>query len=80
MDTELPQEEPVIEPIDASLRIIYRTPTGGVAVVVPVVDCGLTIEKIASRSVPEGAEWKIVDVSAIPTDRSFRNAWEYFSE
>ena len=58
-------------------RIIYPTPDGGVAIIVPAPECGLTIEEIAARDVPAGVEYKIIDVSDIPTDRTFRNAWEY---
>ena len=57
-------------------RIIYPTNEGGVAVIVPA-DCGLTIEEIAAKDVPAGKPYKIVDVSDIPSDRTFRNAWEY---
>ena len=57
-------------------RIIYKTDEGGVAVIVPA-DCGLTIEEIAAKDVPAGKPYKIVDVSEIPSDRTFRNAWEY---
>ena len=46
------------------------------AVIVPA-DCGLTIDEIAAKDVPEGKPFKIVDVSDSPTDRTFRNAWEY---
>ena len=58
-------------------RIIYLTDNGGVAVIVPAVECGLTIEEIAAKDVPTGKPYKIVDVSDIPTDRTFRDAWEY---
>jgi hypothetical protein len=58
-------------------RIIYPTDDGGVAIIIPAVDCGLTIEQIAAKDVPTGKTYKIVDVSDIPTDRTFRNAWEY---
>ena len=57
-------------------RIIYPTDDGGVAVIIPA-DCGLTIEQIAAKDVPAGKPYKIVDVSDIPSDRTFRNAWEY---
>jgi hypothetical protein len=57
-------------------RIIYPTDDGGVAVIIPA-DCGLTIEQIAAKDIPEGKPYKIVDVADIPTDRTFRNAWEY---
>lgn len=57
-------------------RIIYPTDEGGVAVIIPA-DCGLTIEEIAAKDVPQGKPYKIVDVTDIPTDRTFRDAWEY---
>ena len=58
-------------------RIIYQTDEGGVAVIVPAPECGLTIEEIAAKDVPEGKPFKIVDVADIPSDRTFRGAWEY---
>jgi hypothetical protein len=58
-------------------RIIYPTDDGGVAVIVPAAECGLTIEAIAAKDVPEGKPFKIVDVSDIPDDRTFRAAWEF---
>lgn len=58
-------------------RIIYPTDEGGVAVLIPAPECGLTIEEIAAKDVPEGKPFKIVDASDIPTDRTFRNAWEF---
>ena len=57
-------------------RIIYPTDDGGVAIIIPS-DCGLTIEQIAAKDVPTGKPYKIVNVSDIPTDRTFRDAWEY---
>jgi hypothetical protein len=58
-------------------RIIYPNDEGGVSVIVPAPECGLTIEEIAAKDVPAGKPYKIVDVSEIPSDRTFRNAWEY---
>jgi hypothetical protein len=57
-------------------RIIYPTDYG-VAVVIPAPDSGLTIEEIAAKDVPAGVPYKIVDMSDIPTDHTFRSAWEY---
>jgi hypothetical protein len=57
-------------------RIIYPT-DDGVAVIIPATECGLTIEEIAAKDVPAGKPYQIVDVSEIPSDRTFRNAWEY---
>lgn len=58
-------------------RIIYPTEDGGVAVIVPAPDCGLTIEEIARKDVPLGKPFKIIDAADVPSDRTFRNAWEY---
>ena len=58
-------------------RIIYPTDDGGVAVIVPAAECGLTIQQIAEKDVPAGKPFKIVDVSDIPEDRTFRAAWEW---
>jgi hypothetical protein len=60
-------------------RIIYPTDDGGVAVVVPAPEYleTHTIEELAAKDVPAGKPYKIVDVSEIPSDRTFRNAWEY---
>lgn len=32
---------------------------------------------VAAKDVPEGKPYQIVDVADIPTDRTFRDAWEY---
>jgi hypothetical protein len=58
-------------------RIIYPTDEGGVAVIIPAAECGLSIEDIAAKDVPAGKPFKIVDVSDIPEDRTFRAAWEF---
>lgn len=58
-------------------RIIYPTDNGGVAVIVPAPNSGLSLEEIAAKDVPNGKPFKIVDVADIPQDRTFRNAWEY---
>lgn len=58
-------------------RIIYPTDEGGVAIVVPAPECGLTIEEIAAKDVPAGKPFKIINTSDVPIDRTFRDAWEY---
>lgn len=58
-------------------RIIYPADDGGVAVIIPAPDCGLTIEEIAAKDVPQSKPWRIVDVADIPEDRTFRDAWEW---
>ena len=53
-------------------RIIYSAPDGGVAIIIPagaIEDC--------IKDVPPNTPYKIVDVSDIPVDRTFRDAWEW---
>ena len=58
-------------------RIIYKTADGGVAVIVPAPECGLTIEEIAAKDVPQGKPFQIIDAADQPSDRLFRNAWSW---
>lgn len=55
-------------------RILYPTPEGGVAVIIPSGD--LSIEEVAQKDVPSGVPYLIVSKEDIPQDRVFRNAWE----
>ena len=59
-------------------RIIYKTDEGGVAVIIPTENALAehTIQEIAEKDVPAGKPYKIVSVDDIPSDRTFRNAWE----
>jgi hypothetical protein len=57
-------------------RIVYKNDDGTISIIVPA-ECGLTIEEIADKDVPAGKEHWIVDASEIPSDRTFRNAWEW---
>jgi len=63
--------------MNSNKRILYQTEEGGVAVIVPSDNSSLTVEEIAVKDVPSGRPYKIVDVSEVPSDRTFRNAWEY---
>jgi len=51
-------------------RIIYKTDEGGVAVIIPTVSV-----ELAMKDIPDGVQYKIVDVADIPSDRTFRDAW-----
>ena len=59
-----------------SQKIIYPTESG-VSVIVPSPNWKGTIEELAAKDVPANTPYKIVDGSEIPSDRTFRNAWEY---
>jgi hypothetical protein len=54
--------------------IIYPSDDGGVAIIIPTGD--IEIAEVARKDVPAGVAYKIVDVADIPSDRTFRNAWE----
>ena len=60
-------------------RIIYKQEDGGVAVLVPSPEYlqDHTMEDLAAKDVPADTAFKIVDTDTVPTDRTFRNAWEY---
>jgi len=60
-------------------RIIYKNPDNTVSIIVPSAEYleTHTIEELALKDVPANTPYKIVDVSEIPSDRTFRNAWEY---
>ena len=55
-------------------KIIYPNETG-IAVITPTGE--LSLEETALKDVPSGVKYKIIDASDLPTDRDFRNAWEY---
>lgn len=58
-------------------RIIYRSETGGVCVVIPTDEylAEHTIQELAEKDVPAGVPYEIVDASVIPADRTYRDAW-----
>ena len=58
------------------MRIIYKTAENTVSVLVPSPNWTGTMEELAQKDVPTGLKYKIVEDSVIPTDRSFRDAWE----
>jgi len=55
-------------------RIVYQNADGGIAIIIPA-DCGLTVEQIASKDVPTGKPYKIVDATDVPADRQWRDDW-----
>ena len=55
-------------------RIIYTTPEGTLAVVIPAP--GVTLEQVM-KAVPADALHEVVDVADVPSDRTFRSAWQH---
>ena len=58
-------------------RIIYIKDDGSISIISPADNCGLTVEEIQAKDVPAGKTSYIIEKTAVPTDRSFRNAWTY---
>ena len=58
-------------------RIIYKNLDNSISIIVPSQEAlnSMTVEQIAQKDVPTGRPYKIVNVSEIPTNREFRNAW-----
>ena len=59
-------------------RGIYKNPDNSVGIIIPS-DEALAIfglEKILEKYVPTGLPYWIVEDSVIPTDRTYRSAWE----
>jgi len=59
-------------------RIIYKSDEGGVVVLIPTQEAlsQYSIEALALKDVPFGKPFKIVDVEDVPSDRTFREAWQ----
>ena len=60
-------------------RIIYPNDNGGVSILIPTEEylAEHTIEELAAKDVPAGKPFQIIYATDMPTDRTFRNAWEY---
>ena len=58
------------------MKIIY-TQNNQVSVIHPTDEwlANNTIEDLAKKDVPPGVQYKIVEDSDIPTDRTYRDAW-----
>jgi hypothetical protein len=55
--------------------IIYPNDDGGICILTPAPECGLSLQEIAAKDVPAGKPYKIIDAADVPADRTFRNAW-----
>ena len=62
---------------NSDTRFIYENDEGGISIVIPSDNSGLTLDEIKAKDCPSGKTVYTVDKSAVPTDRSFRNAWTY---
>lgn len=56
------------------MKIIFLNDNGGISVIHPTGE--LSIEAVAIKDVPAGKPYLFVEDSAIPVDRSYRDAWK----
>ena len=61
------------------MRIIYKNTDSSVGVLIPTQEAlnFATIEQIAEKDVPKDLPYKIVQDTDIPSDRTYRDAWEW---
>jgi hypothetical protein len=55
-------------------KILFQNDEGGLSVIHPTGK--LPIEDVCRKDVPAGTPYLIVEDDVIPSDRSFRGAWE----
>lgn len=62
--------------------IIYLQDNGTAAVIIPTPEAleQYGIQAIAIKDVPAGKPYKIINTEDVPTDRTFRDAWEVDEE
>jgi len=62
-------------------RIIFKNEDNTVCVLIPTEEAlsFATIEQIAEKDVPFNTPYKVVATTDIPTDRTYRDAWEWDS-
>ena len=60
------------------MRIIFENKDKSIGILIPTQECVdlFGIEAIAKKDVPSELPYWIVDTETIPTDRTFRGAWE----
>ncbi len=56
------------------MKIIFTNAEGGLSIIHPTGE--LPVEDVARKDVPQGVPYKFISAADIPTDRTFRNAWE----
>jgi hypothetical protein len=56
------------------MKILFQNDEGGLSVIHPTGK--LPIEDVCQKDVPAGTPYLIVEDDVIPSDRTFRGAWE----
>lgn len=56
------------------MKIIFPNGSGGIAVIHPTGE--IPLEQVAVKDVPSGVPYLLVEDEDIPSDRTYREAWE----
>lgn len=59
-------------------KIIFKNEDNSIGIITPTAEvlAKYTYKEIAEKDVPAGLPYVIVSADTIPTDRTFRSAWE----
>ena len=58
------------------MKIIYKEKDGQISVITPSAEWQGTMEQLAQDCVPVKLKYLIVEDSEVPSDRTFRDAWD----
>jgi hypothetical protein len=61
--------------LNPNTRVIYPNDDGGVSIIVPSPECP-SLERLL-RDLPPGKPYQVIDVSEVPSDRTYRDAWTF---
>jgi hypothetical protein len=61
------------------MKIIFKNQDNSIGIITPTDEAlsFATIEQIAEKDVPKDLPYKIVEDTDIPSDRTYRDAWEW---
>ncbi len=62
---------------DVDYRIVYENSSGGVTIICPAENSGLSQGQHIAGYVPQGVRRRVIPTNLIPTDRSRRDTWRY---
>ena len=57
-------------------KIIYPNSNGNITLIIPALECGLSVQEIARKDVPAGVPYLIIEESDLPEINEFYDAWE----
>lgn len=58
------------------IAIYKKNDAETLSILIPALNCGLTIQEICKKVVPTGVKYKLFNISDLP-DLDYLSAWEY---